>query len=118
MPEKYAYFAERLKALRERDDITQYTLSKRTGLSKQTIWYLETGKSEPSWTTIQLLAIVFKVSTDAFIDHDLRLPEEEPPKKRGRPRKDQTSLFDVEEPATTKKTKRTTKTAAKKKGGK
>jgi transcriptional regulator with XRE-family HTH domain len=81
------YFAERLKALRERKGISQYALAKLTGLTKQALSRLELSEREPTWTTVQLLALALDVNCTAFADPSLTLPDLEPARPRGRPRK-------------------------------
>jgi transcriptional regulator with XRE-family HTH domain len=80
-------FAERLRSVRERQGVSQYALAKRTGLSKQALSQLEQGGSDPAWTTVQLLALALDVDCAAFADPALKLPESEPARPRGRPRK-------------------------------
>ncbi len=65
--------------------MTKYRLAQLTGVSKQTISSLELGQSEPSWNTVQAIALALGVSLDVFVTHE---PESPPaPPKRGRPRK-------------------------------
>ncbi len=82
---KQQTFAERLRAVREAADISQYRLSQLTGLSKQTISSLELGQYKPSWDTVQLIAAALGVSCEEFTVPQ-QLPPPAPP-KRGRPRK-------------------------------
>jgi transcriptional regulator with XRE-family HTH domain len=86
MPDATGYFAEKLKALRERKGVSQYALAKLTGLSKQGLSRLELGEREPTWTTVQLLSLALDVDCAAFADPALALPEPEPSRPRGRPR--------------------------------
>jgi transcriptional regulator with XRE-family HTH domain len=103
MTAKNAYFAERLRTLRERQGIpSAYALAKITGLTKQAVSLLELGRSDPSWSTVQLLALALDVDTSEFIDPDLDLPEVEEARPRGRPRKEETET----EQAPKKKTAR------------
>jgi transcriptional regulator with XRE-family HTH domain len=96
MTAKNAYFAERLRTLRERQGIpSAYALAKITGLTKQAMSLLEMGRSDPSWSTVQLLALALDVDTSEFIDPDLELPEVEEAKPRGRPRKEETKTDDT-----------------------
>ena len=80
-------FAERLKAVRERKGFSQYALARLTGLTKQSLSKLEQGGSDPSWTTVQLLAAALDVDYADFADPGLTLPDLEPANPRGRPRK-------------------------------
>ena len=79
-------FAERLKAQRELAGFSQYTLSKRSGLSRQSISQLEMGMREPTWETVQRLAKALGLSCESFIDAGIELPDAEPPRPRGRPK--------------------------------
>ncbi len=80
-------FAGRLRELRETADMTTYALAKKCGLTKQALYRLEQGSSEPTWQTVQLLARALGVDCTAFIDPTLRPPEAELSRPRGRPRK-------------------------------
>jgi transcriptional regulator with XRE-family HTH domain len=101
------FFAAQLKTLRERKGLSQYALAKQTGLSKQAMSLLEKGDSEPYWFTVQLLAVALGADYADFADPSLTLPELEPPRPRGRPRKAPTEADD----------KKTKKTAAGKRKG-
>jgi transcriptional regulator with XRE-family HTH domain len=87
MADKSNSFAARLQALREAAGLSQYALAKKSGLTKQAMSRLELGENEPTWQTVQLLAAALEVDCSAFVDPDLRLPEESPARPRGRPRK-------------------------------
>ncbi|HTU19228.1 MAG TPA: helix-turn-helix transcriptional regulator [Gemmataceae bacterium] len=80
-------FAGRLCHLREQARLTTYALAKKCGLTKQALYRLENGSSEPTWQTVQLLAAALGVEVTAFVDPSLRSPEAEPVLPRGRPRK-------------------------------
>ena len=60
-------FAERLKVLRERNNITQNALSKELNVTRATINAWEMGISTPSTTYIVELSQLFKVSTDYLL---------------------------------------------------
>jgi transcriptional regulator with XRE-family HTH domain len=81
-------FASRLTALRTRAGLSQYELAKRTGLTRQTVSRLEMGKSVPTWPTVQRLVAALGVDYAAFADPSLQPPAEQPPRPRGRPRKE------------------------------
>jgi transcriptional regulator with XRE-family HTH domain len=87
VPEQSWTFAECLRQLREAADLTQYALAKRTGLSKQALSRLEMGEREPTWTTVQKLALALGVDCRQFVDPTLTLPATEPTPGPGRPRK-------------------------------
>jgi transcriptional regulator with XRE-family HTH domain len=80
-------FASRLTAVREKAGLSQYELAKRTALTRQTVSWLETGKSVPNWPTERLLAAALGVDYAAFADPHLKPPAEKPAQPRGRPRK-------------------------------
>jgi transcriptional regulator with XRE-family HTH domain len=80
-------FGQRLQALREGAGVSQYRLAQLSGVSKQTISRLELGTTQPSWDTVQLLAVALGVEVGAFVTRPPVAPATEPPKARGRPRK-------------------------------
>jgi transcriptional regulator with XRE-family HTH domain len=80
-----ATFADLLTAAREGGGLSQYALAKRAGLSKQALSLLELGRREPSWETVQKLALALGVDYGAFADPDMTLPPKGPPARRGRP---------------------------------
>jgi transcriptional regulator with XRE-family HTH domain len=87
MTEKHQHFANRLRELRDAAGLSQYALAKLTGLKKQTLSKLETGRHDPSWTTIQLLALALDVDCEEFLEPTVALPEQIPARPRGRPPK-------------------------------
>jgi transcriptional regulator with XRE-family HTH domain len=74
-------FAGRLTALREGAGLSQYEVSKRSGLPRQTVSRLEMGSSVPSWPTVQALARALGVSCVAFQD------DAPPPAAKGKRRR-------------------------------
>jgi transcriptional regulator with XRE-family HTH domain len=98
------HFAERLKTLREGKGLSQYALAKLTGLSKQAVSRLEQGDREPSWSTVQLLAVALDVDCRAFADPGVTLPASEPLRPRGRPAKREAT--DGGRPGTEKRARR------------
>jgi transcriptional regulator with XRE-family HTH domain len=82
-----ASFADRLKEVRERKGLSQYALARIAGLSKQGLSNLELGAREPSWDTVQRLALALGVSCTEFVDPGIILPVDEGPGQPGRPRK-------------------------------
>jgi transcriptional regulator with XRE-family HTH domain len=80
-------FGSTLARLREAAGLSQYALAKRSGLSKQALSNLEMGAREPSWLTVQRLALALGVDCRKFTDPDLALPAPEEPRPVGRPRK-------------------------------
>src|SRR5262245_51145640 len=93
-------FARRLQALREKRGLSQYELARRTGLTRQTLSRLEMGDRDPTWGTVQLLALALAVDCHEFRDPGITLPDvgphksideangqTEPKRPRSRPRK-------------------------------
>jgi transcriptional regulator with XRE-family HTH domain len=80
-----AWFAGRLRELRERAGLTQQELAARVGTTVRNISRLETGVQEATWPTVVALAGVFGVTCDAFLQEPAAMPEPH----RGRPRKAQ-----------------------------
>jgi transcriptional regulator with XRE-family HTH domain len=74
-------FGARLVRLREAAGVSQYALAKMTGLTRQSLSYLETEGGDPGWDTVQRLAKALGLSCEAFEDEGLTLPEY----KRGKP---------------------------------
>jgi transcriptional regulator with XRE-family HTH domain len=87
--EQHLSFADRLRTQREAAGLSQYALAKKSGLTKQALSRLELGEREPTWATVQLLALALGVDCRSFTDPNLRTPPQadEPPRGRGRPRK-------------------------------
>src|SRR5262245_39942337 len=83
------HFAGRLQALRERAGLSQYELARRTGLTRQTVSRLEMGDRDPTWGTVQLLALALSADFREFADPDVKLPDVSTP-ARGRPPKPDT----------------------------
>ena len=81
-------FAKKLQAVRESKGITKYALAKLSGVSKQALSNLESGVREPTWDTVQKLALALGVDCTAFADQALTLPDQAPARPRGRPKKE------------------------------
>src|SRR4051812_27162878 len=82
------YFARKLTELREAAGLSKYRLAQLVGISHQALSMMESGQRGPSWDTVQKLALILDVDCAVFIDPGLQLPEVQPPKKAGRPRKE------------------------------
>jgi transcriptional regulator with XRE-family HTH domain len=82
-------FAQKLQRLREAAGLSQYALAKRSGVSKQALSKLEMGEREPTWATVQKLALALSVGCQEFLDPGVIIPTaaESAPGKRGRPPK-------------------------------
>ncbi len=59
--------ADRIKVLREQNDLTQTDLAKRLGITRSSVNAWELGISVPSTQYIVELAQIFKVSTDHLL---------------------------------------------------
>lgn len=83
-------FSKKLCELREQRGLSQYALAKLSGLSKQALSKLELGNREPTWQTVQLLALALGVDPAAFVDPSIKPPADagDAVKPRGRPKKD------------------------------
>lgn len=60
-------FAENLKILRERKQITQQQLANKLDISRSTIGMYENGSREPDFETLELIADFFNVNMDRLI---------------------------------------------------
>jgi len=80
-------FGDRLKELIERRGLSQYAVAKLSGVSKQGLSKLVMGEREPTWETVQRLALALGVDCREFTDPGLAIPEDVEQLPRGRPRK-------------------------------
>jgi transcriptional regulator with XRE-family HTH domain len=80
-------FADRLRRLRLSAGLSAYALAKKSGVTKQALYRLESGKNEPTWLTVQLLAAALGLDCRAFLDPALQTPSAAPARPRGRPKK-------------------------------
>lgn len=64
------FFRDRLKALRQQKQLTQEELSKATGITKSAIGMYESGKREPKYETLEILADYFNVPLDVLLGRD------------------------------------------------
>jgi DNA-binding XRE family transcriptional regulator len=85
-----AWFAGRLRELREGAGLTQTGLAEKAGLTREGVAQLETGRRKPAWETVLALCRALGCSCEAFTQP----PAERLPAGPGRPRKGQ-----AEEPA-------------------
>ena len=63
-------FNEKLRNLREYQELSQADVSKKIGLQKSTYIRYETGASEPNFRTLKKLANFFDVSIDYLLEND------------------------------------------------
>lgn len=68
---------EKLAKLRKAAGISVYRLARDIGVAQDTIARIESGRTDPSWSTIQRIAIAFNVTTDSLRPDD----SEDTPKK-------------------------------------
>src|SRR5262245_31821340 len=78
-----AWFAGRLRELREAAGWTQEHLAERAGVKREAIARWEAGKREPGWSNVLALAEALGVDCTAFTQE----PAGRPPAGPGRPRK-------------------------------
>ncbi len=63
-------FAEKLKALRKSQKLTQQELANRLGVAKSVVSYYESGNRYPSYDVLIKIAHIFHVTTDYLLDAD------------------------------------------------
>ncbi len=63
-------FAEKLKALRKSQKLTQQELANRLGVAKSVVSYYESGNRYPSYDVLIKIAHIFHVTTDYLLDID------------------------------------------------
>ncbi len=63
-------FAEKLKALRKSQKLTQQELANRLGVAKSVVSYYESGNRYPSYDVLIKIAHIFHVTTDYLLDVD------------------------------------------------
>jgi transcriptional regulator with XRE-family HTH domain len=78
-----AWFAGRLRELREAAGLTQEQLAVRAGVKREAVARWERGAREPAWGNVLALAQALGVSCQAFTTE----PAAKPPGTPGRPRK-------------------------------
>ena len=60
-------FNERLRELREENNLTQVKLAKELFIDQRSLSFYEIGKYEPNLDTLKKIAIYFNVSTDYLL---------------------------------------------------
>ncbi len=68
MPYSSEKFRSRLRDLRINHDFTQQKIANLLGCDRSTYTYYETGKCEPSLSSLSLLADFYQVSVDYLLD--------------------------------------------------
>jgi transcriptional regulator with XRE-family HTH domain len=76
-----AWFGGRLRELREAAGLTQQELADRSGLTREGVAQLETGRRKPAWASVLMVSDALGISTEEF----RRPPTSEKP-GLGRPR--------------------------------
>ena len=72
-------FGEKLKLLREEEEISQTTLGKAINMTQRKVSYMENDKYEPSMEDLKALCRYFNVSADYLLGFPKNLPY---PRKR------------------------------------
>ena len=67
-------FGEKLKLLREEQDLNQTELGKRLNMTQRKLSYLERGRYEPSLQDIKVICSYFQVSADYLLGFSKPLP--------------------------------------------
>ena len=70
-------FNEKLRNLREYQELSQADVSLKLGMPKSTYSRYETGASEPNFETLKKLANFFDVSIDYLLENDRSLSDSE-----------------------------------------
>jgi transcriptional regulator with XRE-family HTH domain len=83
-------FGEKVGRLREERSLSRYALAKMTGITQAGLAKVEGDESQPTWDTVQKIALALGVDCTTFVDSNLELPTPRPPVKLGRPRKPET----------------------------
>lgn len=68
-------FRIELKKLREERGLSQYKLAEVLGVSQSAVGLWESGKREPNFTTLCIIADFFGVSADQLLSHAPRFPD-------------------------------------------
>lgn len=104
--EPIKFFAKRLKELLAEKGITQYSLAKLSGVSKQAINNIIVNDKEPTWETVQRIAAALEVDCTEFKDPSIVAAAPETLQGRGRPRKDMEDATPAPEPKKATKKRR------------
>src|SRR6478735_7396345 len=75
----YPQMGERLRAARAARGLSLRVLASRLGVSPSLISQIETGRANPSVSTLYAIAAELDVSLDELLFNDRRPPEPEPP---------------------------------------
>src|SRR5262245_48627776 len=78
------WFAGRLRELREAAGLTQQELANRSGLTRDGVAQLESGRRSPAWATVLTVCQALGVDPTAFLEPPVSAPA---PRSPGRPRK-------------------------------
>ena len=85
---KAEWFAGRLRELREEAGLTQQELADTSGLTREGVAQIETGRNDPAWRTVVALCEALAVPCDAFLQRPASRPASGPgrPPKRPEPK--------------------------------
>jgi transcriptional regulator with XRE-family HTH domain len=78
----------RIQGAMAEQELSAYALAIRAGVGHATLSRVLAGEGDPSWQTVQRLALALGLRTDDLRDPELTLPEVGEPRKPGRPRKE------------------------------
>jgi len=78
-----AWFGGRLRELREKAGLTQQELADQSGLTREGVAQLETGRRKPAWATVLSVCQALGVTCEEFTKE----PAEAPKRTAGRPSK-------------------------------
>ena len=84
---EYRGLVARIEAEMAARGLSAYALARLAGVGLATMSRTLAGQGDPSWKTVQKLALALGLSTDDLRDPGLSLVESEPVRPRGRPRK-------------------------------
>ena len=96
-------FGAKVARLREERSLSRYALAKKTGITQAGLAKVEQDGTQPTWDTVQKLALALGVSCSEFVNPALALPVEQPPKPRGRPKKAEAPPADAPPPEPARK---------------
>lgn len=86
MKNRHTFFSEKLAAVMELLQISQNRLARLAGVPQSNISKMLSGQFDPSWKTIQKIAVSLGVQVGVFVDPSIQ-PNDVTQRKSGRPRK-------------------------------
>ncbi|MDE7106236.1 MAG: helix-turn-helix domain-containing protein, partial [Anaeroplasmataceae bacterium] len=92
---------EKIKKIREKEDLSQEAFAERLGVSRQTVINWEKGKSTPTFELLMLIANEFHIEINSLVQSDMELQymslEEQVNKEKSLLNKEIKPVFDSEE---------------------